>query len=811
MLGDVHIGSDGTTTIQDGAVVVSNLEGLGDAEFITGTDGTTAGNKKVTISGDIVIDNTGKAELQTGVVTSAEIADNAVGNDEMQDDAIGTAELQNDAVTSDKIADNAVGNSEIADNAVTTAEIGTAGAADASKVLTTDASGDPRWETRSSFTSSSLASSHILVGNSSGVATGVAMSGDVLIDNTGKTTIQDGSVVVSNLETLGSAEFIIGTATGNSKAKITGDILVANTGDAQIQAGVVGTTELTNKAVVATKLNVADNGTSGQLLTSNGTGGFVWVDPGTIYSLIPIGDLSNVGSDAMTSGNILIADGDSWESKTLSGDISIAANGTVAIQDGAVALSNIIPLEDAEIIMGTNGTSAGNSRVKVTGDITINNTGTAQIVTGSIVNDDISSSAAIVDTKLATISTPGKIANTATSATSGNTVSTIVLRDASGNFSAGTITANLTGKATSATNISGGSGGTIPYQSGANTTAMLANGSAGQVLTSAGGTGAPVWATPNTNFWSLSGNSGTSAASNYIGTSDNVDLVFKANNIERARIESATGDMKMGDANSGTIKATKELVLREDGDQFGTSLFRLRNRNTENGAIFETQPTDPATSLVDFIFKTSLTATTSVQRNVRFEARSSMAKAGVPSFHLGGSSPDVPTLAIGDNYSAFNSKVWIGSVAALTVPVPAPTALLNLGAGEISAGSAPLKFTAGPVLTIPENGAVEYDGSDFYATTSGKQTILARIVKGYADLDFPSTGSRQSSVRYVSCVGAAIGDPVILGIPNSADEDNSTYTAWVSAVDQVCIKFNNYSAGSINPAGGRFKVSVLKY
>lgn len=60
----------------------------------------------------------------------------------------------------------------------------------------------------------------------------------------------------------------------------------------------------------------------------------------------------------------------------------------------------------------------------------------------SIVNADIAAGAAIVDTKLATISTAGKVANSATTATSSNTASAIVARDASNNFSAGTITAS---------------------------------------------------------------------------------------------------------------------------------------------------------------------------------------------------------------------------------------------------------------------------------------------------------------------------------------------------------------------------------
>jgi hypothetical protein len=62
------------------------------------------------------------------------------------------------------------------------------------------------------------------------------------------------------------------------------------------------------------------------------------------------------------------------------------------------------------------------------------------IANSTIVNADISASAAIVDTKLATISTAGKVSNSATTATNANTASAIVARDASGNFAAGDIT-----------------------------------------------------------------------------------------------------------------------------------------------------------------------------------------------------------------------------------------------------------------------------------------------------------------------------------------------------------------------------------
>ncbi len=76
-----------------------------------------------------------------------------------------------------------------------------------------------------------------------------------------------------------------------------------------------------------------------------------------------------------------------------------------------------------------------------------------------------------------------------------NTANKVVQRDASGNFSAGTISAALSGNATTATtatNIAGGAGGTIPYNSATGTTAQLAAGTAGQVLRS-NGAAAPSW------------------------------------------------------------------------------------------------------------------------------------------------------------------------------------------------------------------------------------------------------------------------------------------------------------------------------
>ena len=86
--------------------------------------------------------------------------------------------------------------------------------------------------------------------------------------------------------------------------------------------------------------------------------------------------------------------------------------------------------------------------VKTTDTGTVTST---MITNNTIVDGDINSAAGISDTKLGTISTALKVANSATTATSANTASAIVARDASGNFAATTVTAALIGPSTSTT------------------------------------------------------------------------------------------------------------------------------------------------------------------------------------------------------------------------------------------------------------------------------------------------------------------------------------------------------------------------
>jgi hypothetical protein len=144
---------------------------------------------------------------------------------------------------------------------------------------------------------------------------------------------------------------------------------------------------------------------------------------------------------------------------------------------------------------GTAGTYGSASQVPVfvtnaQGQVT-GVTNTAIAINGSAVTGNITGQAGSVANALTagTFLTSGgtydgSAARTfAVDATNANTASKVVARDASGNFAAGTITAALSGNATSATNVAGGAANQIVFNTGSGATSfVVAPTASGQVL-----------------------------------------------------------------------------------------------------------------------------------------------------------------------------------------------------------------------------------------------------------------------------------------------------------------------------------------
>jgi hypothetical protein len=94
--------------------------------------------------------------------------------------------------------------------------------------------------------------------------------------------------------------------------------------------------------------------------------------------------------------------------------------------------------------------------------------------------------------------------------------------------------------------------------------------------------------------------------------------------------------------------------------------------------------------------------------------------------------------------------------------------------------------------------------------TALPSTGLAGYYTASAALNFTSTNAQLSSDLTITLTGAAVGDPVILGVPDAATLANCSYSAWVSAANTVTVRLNNYSSSAKDPASGTFKVTILK-
>ncbi len=306
-----------------------------------------------------------------------------------------------------------------------------------------------------------------------------------------------------------------------------------------------------------------------------------------------------------------------------------------------------------------------------------------------------------------------------------NGVERMRIANTSGNVGIGTttpgtqlhITGGMAFQATSTVPATVASQGRIYFDSAANKfkvsenngsyVDLVSTAAATSVLASAGTSSTPsisFSADPDSGFYSQAANTiGVSAGGGNIFNFSSLGLVSLTTggaSITTANGTSSTPTYSFaGDAGTGWYRAAASVMGASTG-----GVERMRIDSSGNVGIGTTTPS------------TSLEVVGSIKTSVSVITGSGTAAS--PAVKLGGSGQGIfsPTANVLGFSTSLAEQMRIDSSGNVGIGTTTPTAVLHLKAGTASAGTAPLKFTSGPLNSPPEIGALEFLTDKLYFT-----------------------------------------------------------------------------------------------
>ncbi len=138
-----------------------------------------------------------------------------------------------------------------------------------------------------------------------------------------------------------------------------------------------------------------------------------------------------------------------------------------------------------------------------------------------------------------------------------------------------------------------------------------------------------------------------------------------------------------------------------------------------------------------------------------------------------------------------------------------PTAVLHLKAGTAAASTAPIKLTAGTLMTTPEIGAVEYDGTKAYITLG--DAVRREILVGHTGTTASIGGGALAAGACASGTTTVTGAATTMTVstsPNTYPGDGYIWQSYVSAADTVTTKVCAIVAGT--PTASTYNIRVIK-
>ncbi len=346
-------------------------------------------------------------------------------------------------------------------------------------------------------------------------------------------------------------------AAGNYITALTSDVSASGPGSAAATVNSVGGSlaAAVNTATVAANA-ATDANTASTIVKRDSSGNFT---AGTITAALT----------GTASGNPPNARSIST-SAPLSGGGNLSADRTLSISQSTGSTDGYLSSTDWTSF--NNKQAAGNYVTSLTGDVVGSGPGATATTVASV------GGSAASDVNTATIA--------ANAATNANTVSTIVKRDSSGNFSAGTITAALTGTASGNTSYTPNQYGVV-LSGAANSMSVLApDASTSKVLKSGGSSANPSWlAYDNAN--TASSLVARDASGNFSAGTITADLTGTASG-NTAYTANNHGIVVSGSGNTMTVvapDASTSKVLKSGGSSADPSWLAYDNANTASTLV----------------------------------------------------------------------------------------------------------------------------------------------------------------------------------------------------------------------------------
>lgn len=162
-------------------------------------------------------------------------------------------------------------------------------------------------------------------------------------------------------------------------------------------------------------------------------------------------------------------------------------------------------------------------------------------------------------------------------------------------------------------------------------------------------------------------------------------------------------------------------------------------------------------------------------------------------------------------------KMRIDSTGNVGIGTATPTAKLHLPAGTTAASTAPLKFepTSATLMSTPENGAMEFDGTDYYLTAGGSRKKIMASTGGTGDY-VAKSGDTMTGNLTIQNTATGVDQPQLILNNLDAASDKDVYVKYQkqgtnkfsAGYDAGVDRFSINGGGAIDSANSNFSMDT---